>query len=225
MAPVVCCAACGTLSEGPFCSQCGAPMSGDAGPRRERRAWVVAGLLSVAAVAAVLALVLRGAPEAVVPAMGNVGSQAADLLPPAELAALPPRERFNRVFDRMMRAGAEGDSTTVATLSSIALAAYADIDSVDADARFHAGLIAIQTGDFPGALAVADTLERQAPGHLFGPILIGAVAGLEHDSTALRRAFDLFRARADRELARTDRPEYLEHRQLLTQFQQAAETQ
>lgn len=225
MAPVVCCAACGTLSEGPFCSQCGAPMSGDAGPRRERRAWIVAGLLSVAAVAAVLALVLRGAPEAVVPAMGNVGSQAADLLPPAELAALPPRERFNRVFDRMMRAGAEGDSTTVATLSSIALAAYADIDSVDADARFHAGLIAIQTGDFPGALAVADTLERQYPGHLFGPILFGAVAGLEHDSTGLRRAFDLFRARADRELARTDRPEYLEHRQLLTQFQQAAETQ
>ena len=71
---------------------------------------------------------------------------------------------------------------------------------------------------------MADTLEQRAPGHLFGPILLGAVAGLEHDSTALRRAFDLFRARAERELARTDRPEYLEHRQLLTQFQQAAET-
>lgn len=221
MAPVVRCAACGTLSEGPFCPECGGPV---AGRSRERRAWVAAGLLAVAAVASVAALVRGGPPEVVVPAMANVGSQAADLLPPAELAVLPPRERFDRLFDRMMRAGAEGDSTTVATLSSVALAAYAEIDSVDADARFHAGLIAIQTGDFPGALAVADTIERQAPGHLFGPILLGAVAGLEHDSTALARAFDLFRARAARELARTDRPEYLEHRQLLTQFQQAAET-
>ena len=224
MAPVVRCAACGTPVEGLFCSQCGRPLAGQPRRLRERRAWAVAVLLAVAAVASVVALVRGGAPEAVVPAMGNAGSRGAELIPPAELAALPPRERFDRVFDRMMRAGAEGDSTTVATLSSVALAAYAEIDSVNADDRFHAGLIAIQTGDFPGARAVADTLEREAPGHLFGPILLGAVAGLEHDSTALRRAFDLFRARADRELARTDRPEYSEHRQLLMQFQQAAET-
>lgn len=222
MAPVVRCAACGTLSEGRFCSQCGRPLAVQG---RERRAWVVAGLLVVAAVASVAALVRGGPPEAVVPAMANAGSRGAELLPPADLAALPPQERFDRLFDRMMRAGSEGDSNAVATLSSVALAAYAEIDSVDPDTRFHAGLIAIQTGNFPGALAVADTLERQAPGHLFGPILQGAVAGLEHDGTALRRAFDLFRARAEQELARTDRPEYVEHRQLLTQFQQAAETQ
>ena len=45
--------------------------------------------------------------------MANAGSRGAESLPPADLAALPPRERFDRLFDRMMRAGAEGDSTTV----------------------------------------------------------------------------------------------------------------
>ncbi len=105
------------------------------------------------------------------------------------------------------------------------MAAYADLDSVDADTRFHAGLIAIQIGNFKGAHALADTLEARDPGHLFGPILVGALARLEGDTVAYRQALDRIRERAPSELARTDRPEYVEHRQLLTEVQQAAETQ
>jgi hypothetical protein len=123
-----------------------------------------------------------------------------------------------------MRAGAEWDSATVASLSPLAAEAYAQLDSVDADTRFHAGLIAIQIGNFPGAHALADTLEARDPGHLFGPVLLGALARLEGDTAEYRRALDLFRQRADRELARTDRPEYVEHQQLLTEVQRAAET-
>ena len=114
-----------------------------------------------------------------------------------------------------MRAGAEWDSATVASLSPLAVDAYAQLDSVDADTRFHAGLIAIQIGNFPGAHALADTLEARDPGHLFGPILVGALARLEGDTAAYRQALVAFRARADAELARTDRPEYIEHQQLL----------
>ena len=139
------------------------------------------------------------------------------------LASLPPAERFAEVFDRMMRAGAEGDSMTVAHLSPMAAAAYAELDSVDADTRFHAGLIAIQTGDFAGARALADSIEALAPGHLFGPILTGALARLDGDTAGFNAAVRLIRRRADGELARTDRPEYVEHAQLLTEVRQAAE--
>ena len=96
---------------------------------------------------------------------------------------------------------------------------------MDADTRFHAGLIAIQIGNFPGAHALADTLEARDPGHLFGPILVGALARLEGDTAAYRQALVAFRSRADTELARTDRPEYVEHQQLLAEVRQAAETQ
>jgi len=224
MAPTVRCGACGTHSDGAFCHHCGRALSGGPGRPGDRQAWVVAWLLAAAAVALVLAVVLRGAPNPAVPVMSNAGGSVAGVVPPPDVSALTPRERFDRLFDRVMRAGAGGDSITIANVSPMALAAYEQLDSVDADARFHAGLIAIQIGDFPGARALADTLERRAPGHLFGPILLGALAGLEGDTAGSRRAFDLFRERAQRELARTDRPEYLEHRQLLTEFQQAAET-
>jgi hypothetical protein len=157
--------------------------------------------------------------------MANAGNAAAGIAPLPDLSALSPEERFAELFDRLMRAGTAWDSATVAALSPLAVAAYAELDSVDADTRFHAGLIAIQIGNFEGAHALADTLETRDPGHLFGPILVGALARLEGDTAAYRRALDRFRARAPDELARTDRPEYVEHRQLLTEVQQAAETQ
>lgn len=192
------------------------------GRTQDRRAWLAAWILAAGAVAAVVAGVVRGAPEPVVPAMASAGGRPVTL---PDLGGLSPAERFATLFDRLMRAGAERDSATVASLSPLAVEAYARLDSVDADARFHAGLIAIQIGNFPGAHALADTLEARDPGHLFGPILVGALARLEGDTTAYRQALVAFRSRADTELARTDRPEYVEHQQLLAEVRQAAETQ
>ena len=64
-----------------------------------------------------------------------------------------------------------------------------------------------------------------APPQKLGPILVGALARLEGDTAAYRQALVAFRSRADTELARTDRPEYVEHQQLLAEIRQAAETQ
>jgi hypothetical protein len=224
MAPTVHCAECGTRSDGAYCQQCGAPLGGRQGHPRDRRAWVVAGILASAAVVGVATLVARGAPGPSVPAMANAGGRPAAVAPLPDLSSLGPHERFARLFDRLMRAGAEWDSATVASLSPLAVEAYAELDSVDADTRFHAGLIAIQIGNFPGAHALADTLEARDPGHLFGPILVGALARLEGDTAAYRRALVQFRERAPQELARNDRPEYIEHQQLLAEVQRAAET-
>ena len=223
MASTVRCAGCGTPSDGAFCEECGTPLDRRGSRAKNRRAWLVAWTLAAAAVAAVVAGVIWGAPEPVVPAMAGAGARPV-AAPLPDLASLSPEERFATLFDRLMRAGAEWDSATVASLSPLAVEAYAQLDSVDADTRFHAGLIAIQIGNFPGAHALADTLEARDPGHLFGPILVGALARLEGDTAAYRQALVEFRARADAELARPDRPEYVEHQQLLAEVRQAAET-
>lgn len=213
MARPVRCTACGHPGSGAFCPQCGRPSADRA---RERRAWLVGWtLVGVAVVVVVAGLARAPAARSAAPAGGIP-----DL---AGLASLPAPERFAEVFDRMMRAGSEGDSMAVAHLSPVAAEAYADLDSLDADTRFHAGLIAIQTGDFAGARALADSIEAHDPGHLFGPILDGALARLEGDTAGFNAAVRLFRGRADGELARSDRPEYAEHAQLLTEVRQAAE--
>jgi len=248
--PAATCPACGARTGGPFCPACGAPV----GPRPcrdcraplkagarychrcgadqqatpaqagDRRPWIVAGTLTVVLVGLVVLRVLRGTPAPAAPQMANAGNEAATGGAAPDISALTPRERFDRLFDRLMRAGAEGDSATVVNFSPMALGAYAQLDSVDTDARFHAALVEIQIGDFAGARALADTIEQREPGHLFGPILLGTLAGLTNDSAGKRSAFAAFLAGYDREMARTDRPEYLDHRQLLTEFKQAAET-
>ena len=199
------------------------PKEGRRNRSAERRVWLVAWLLAGSAVGAVVFGVARRAPAPTVPDMANAGGRSASLVMPPELGSLSPHERFERLFDRLMRAGAELDSTTVASLSPLAVQAYAQLDSVDTDTRFHAGLIDIQIGNFAGAHALADTIEARDPGHLFGPILEGALARLEGDTVAYQKALEQFRERAPGELARNDRPEYTEHQQLLTEVQQAAE--
>jgi hypothetical protein len=181
----------------------------------------------VGLVGLVLFKVMRDAPAPVVPEMGNVGTPGAAFgaAPAPDISQMTPRERFDRLFDRLMRAGAEGDSSSIVNFSPMALGAYAQIDSadIDADARFHAALVSIQIGDFAGALALADTMERRDPTHLFVPVLRGTVAGLTGDTTARNRQFTVYLRHYDAETARKDRPEYLDHPQLMTEFKREAE--
>jgi len=193
------------------------------GGTQDRRAWVLGGLLAAAAALGVAAAVLRGAPAPVVPAMGSAAASVSVVPDLPELAALPPKERFAELFDRMMRAGVERDSMTIARLAPLAVAAYGQLDSLDADTRFHAALIAIQLGDLRGARALADTIEQRDPGHLFGPIILGALARLANDTAGFNANLVRIKTRADSELARTDRPEYAEHAALLTEVRNAVE--
>jgi Double zinc ribbon len=241
------CAACGaTLSpRARFCHRCGRPATPPAAlgratlPARERRAWVVAGVLCVALLALIVLKVIRDARPAAAPDMANPGAVSAREAPgaqagpfagggtpggaPPDISRMTPRERFDRLFNRIMQAADQGDSTTVLRFTPMALGAYAQLDSTDADARYHAAVLRMQVGDMAGALALADTILARDPGHLFGYVIRGAVASIQHDTARRRQAARDFLAHFPAESA-AGRVEYQEHQPTIDEFRRAADS-
>ena len=226
------CPACHTaLSPGArFCHRCGARAGGGNAPgaRRERLAWIVAG----SAVLLVVLLVLWRSgsfrPSAP-PEMANVGNVGAG--PPSsglstrapDISSLTPEQRFDRLFDRVMRAQESGDSVTVRQFTPMALGAYAMLPPPGSnnDQLFHVALIELANGETAAALARADTLLTRSPGHLFAHYIRGEAAEQRNDTALLARSYRDFLANYDAEL-RTGRGEYTEHANLLADFRTRA---
>jgi hypothetical protein len=135
---------------------------------------------------------------------------------------MSPRERFDRLFNRVMQAAESGDSATVEQFTPMALGAYQQLDSIDADARYHAAVIHLQVGDLGAAKALADTILKHSPGHLFGYLVRGTAAQFEGDSTGLHRAERDFLKHYPTEMA-AKRVEYAEHQPVVDEFKQQAE--
>ena len=250
-APLRVCAACGSQLTGPFCAKCGAPAEnracsacrtplspgarfchrcgapaepGASSAGRERTAWVVAG---AAAVVALLLMVWKiGGARPTVPDMANAGNidagrGAGPVGRAPDISAMTPRERFDKLYDRIMLAAEKGDSQTVAQFAPMALGAYELLDTVNADARYHSAMIHLTLGDFPGALALADTIQAGAPGHLFADIVRGETADRTNDTALLSRSYRDFLEHYDREV-KAGRVEYEEHRPILDDFRTRA---
>jgi hypothetical protein len=140
---------------------------------------------------------------------------------PPDISNMSPRERFNRLYNRVMTASQSGDEATVSRFTPMALLAYAQLDTIDVDARYHVALLKVHTGDVIAPRALADTILAQTPGHLFGYIIRGTVARFRKDQPELRRAYAGFLRRYDAEM-KLARPEYAEHRTSLEDFRKAA---
>jgi hypothetical protein len=193
----------------------------------------VAGALCLVLLALIIFKVIREAQPAAAPEMANAGSQSArDGVsdggpggtaggPPPDISRMSPRERFDRLFNRVMQAGERGDTAQVVRFTPMALAAYGQLDSIDADARYHAAVLRMQIGDVPGALALADTILARSPGHLFGYVIRGTVASLQNDTARRQQAERDFRAHFAAESA-AGRPEYQEHQPVIDEFKQGA---
>ena len=216
------CTQCGealTL-ESEFCSKCGAQKGSVAaggvatGGGSSQTKWVVPAGILVAAVAISLVFLLR---------INNGGSTVG--LPPqgVNAAALPdlsqmtPRERFDRLYNRVMQAAEQGDAATMQQFSPMALSAYDMLEEVDTDARYHAALLRLHTGDVPGSAILADSIEAKTPNHLFGFIIGGTLAKWQNDPAALAQVYTEFLAAYDEEIA-AGRPEYTEHERSIQGF-------
>jgi hypothetical protein len=220
-----------------FCHRCGRPANAGTGagtvagtatvPSRERTAWIVAAVLCVLLLAAIMVKVARNASPPAAPDMANAGAVSAQESPgPAErapdISRMSPGERFDRLFNRVMQAAEQGDTAQVARFTPMALGAYAQLDSINADARYHAAVLRLQVGDAAGAAALADTILMRDPGHLFGYLVRGAVGDFRGDTASVRRAAREFLSHYDAE-QRSGRIEYREHEPALADFKQNAE--
>ena len=225
-----------------YCHRCGRPTGPGAGPAatrlapRERTAWIVAGGLCLVLLAAILFTVVREAPAPAAPDMANAGAQGGREASPGggpfsagaagtapDISQMTPRERFDRLFNRVMQAAEQRDTAQVERFTPMALGAYAQLDSVNTDARYHAAVLRLQVGDAGGALALADTILARSPGHLFGYIVRGAAAAFQGDTTTARRAGREFLSHYDAEL-KANRIEYREHEPAIEDFKRQAES-
>lgn len=186
----------------------------------ERITWFVAGAITMALVGALI-LKVRQAPVVVDPEIaGPVASTGATGTPP-DISNLSPRERFDRLFNRVMRAAESGDEATVTNFAPMALSAYGMLDQIDADARYHAALIDLHTGNIDGASALADSILTADPGHLFGYIVRGTIARFQKNDAVLQQAYKDFRSHYAAEKKRA-RPEYEDHAKSIEEFRVAA---
>ena len=218
------CAACGAPGSGNFCSSCGASRGGvrEVAPVRDRTPWIVAGVSAAGMLGLLLFTLARQSPVQPVAASAAMGGPVAAGESPPDLSAMSPRERFNRLYNRVMRAAQAGDEATVSRFTPMALAAYEMLDSLDADARYHAALIRAHTGDVEAARALGDSILARTPGHLLGYVVLGTAARWRKDDKALQQAYRAFLAKYDAEM-KAKRPEYSEHRFSIDEFRRAAQ--
>ena len=183
-------------------------------------AWGVA-LGAVAALGIGIALIARKEGPARTPTLAAASAEAPAAGTPPDISNMSPRERFDRLYERSMRASESGDTVTVARFAPMALLAYQQLDSVDADARYHAALLRLHTGDIPGAAALGDSILALTPGHLFGYVVAATVGRWRHDEPATKAAYAAFLSHYDAEM-KADRPEYTAHKMIMDDMHQRA---
>lgn len=219
------CPSCRTiLSAGArFCHVCGAPLAAGrraaAAPRPFGAAgiapWLAAGAVVVVAVI-IAALRMPGDRPVAAPAGAAAGPTSA-----VDISQMTPRERADRLFDRIVRAAEAGDTAQVLQFQPMAVTAYGMLGGLDSDARYHVGLIHALAGDLDAARAQVDSLRTEVPNHLLGAMLEYTVARLAGDPDGQRRAYRAFLDAYDAEMA-SPREEYVAHEQAIRAFRTAA---
>lgn len=211
-----------------FCHLCGTALgSRAAGSRSHAVPWIIA---AVTVALAVVVLVARtGGPSPSIAGQGGGSPAAPSIAPPAagmattDISSMTPRERADRLFDRIMRAASRGDSGEVRFFTPMALQAYALLGSLDTDARYHVALIQAEAGDIAAVAAQADSLEAASPSHLFVSMLRAEVAERRGALVEMRRWYRRFLDQYQAELA-TGKQEYRDHQAALDAFRQQAQS-
>ena len=134
---------------------------------------------------------------------------------------MTPDERANRLFNRVMTLAEAGKQDSVRFFLPMALGAYAQLPTLDPDARYHIGMLQMAGGDATAALAQADTIQRSSPTHLFIYVLRAHAYQQQGNTQLERRAYADFLRNEPAEIAKK-RPEYTDHGDNLASFKAEA---
>jgi len=215
------CPSCGAqVSEGTrFCHQCGKPIQAQSSRiEASSVAWIALGVAAVALVVSALAFVRTPGrvPVATAPALGTPLASR-----PPDISNMTPREAADSLFNRIMRAHEAGNADEALRFRPMALQAYQMIGELDADARYHIGLIHAVTGNVAGAQAQVDSVRLADPQHLLATMLAFTIAQLQGQRDAGLAEYRAFLQSYDAEIA-TDKSEYRDHQRALEGFRQDA---
>jgi hypothetical protein len=207
---------------GRFCGQCGAPVAGVPHATRSFTAqWGAVGLAVLTLVILAVLIVREPRGSAAAPLDAAAGSTSAGAAPP-DISGLSPRQRFDTLYNVVMRASENGDAARSARFAPMALMAYAELPEVDADARYHAAVLRLHVnGDTKPALLLADTIQASDPQHLFAFMIRGSAGQLAGDQAMVRAAARGFLSAWEQEIA-SGKQEYQDHRIMLDQFRARA---
>jgi hypothetical protein len=176
-------------------------------------------ILTLAVLVVMIARQPQGQPAGPQDAAAASGSAGAA---PPDISGLSPRQRFDTLYNVVMRASESGDAARAARFAPMAFMAYDQLEEVDADARYHAAVLRLHVeGDRKPALLLADTIQATAPYHLFAFMIRGSAGQLAGDEAMVRKAAKDFLSAWDVEIA-SGKPEYQDHRIMLDQFRQRA---
>jgi hypothetical protein len=128
-----------------------------------------------------------------------------------DISALSPRERADRLYDRVMRLAEQGKTDSVEFFAPMVMSAYQMMGPLDADAHYDLGRVGEVTGVNSLAKAEADTILRSNPTHLLGLALAARTAATERPPSAARGYYRRLVAAAPAELKK-NLPEYARHR-------------
>jgi hypothetical protein len=198
------CAGCrASLTPGArFCHRCGTP-AGSRPPEgartgRDPLPWAVA-LISLCALIALVGgqrfAAARGAgldaPQNALPQAGLdfPASDQAGMRAP-DISAMSPRERANRLYNRIMVLHEQGKTDSVQFIAiNMFIPQLRSMEPLDAHLRYDLGRVGEVAGTADVATAQADTILREQPNHLLGLILASRAARMRGDETAAL-AFD-----------------------------------
>jgi len=135
---------------------------------------------------------------------------------------MTPHEAADRLFNRVMAASEQGNTDEARRFTPMALSAYAQLGTLDNDARYHVALIHLVASDLKSARTELVKLRKGAPHHLLGYLLEYEIAERERNTTAMVRISKAFLAAYPKEIAIT-RSEYQDHHANIERFRQAAQ--
>lgn len=177
------CNHCGSKVAGSakFCNQCGntvadAPGAGRAAAHKsaakstftENLPWWIAGVAMFAAIMVLgTSMVRPGGPVA--PAAGTPAAAGT----PPDISQMTPIEAADRLFDRVMRSSAEGDSASAQAFLPMAIAAYQRAEPLNYDGLYHLATLNLAAGNLEAALDDAVRVLEEEPDHL---LALGAAA-------------------------------------------------
>jgi tetratricopeptide (TPR) repeat protein len=155
----------------------------------------------------IIALPIVRPEEAVPPGTAPVAGGGAGAV---DLSTMTPREAADRLYERVMRADAAGDSAQVQMFLPMSVQAYAQARPLDPDGLFHLSLLLQIGGEYADGLAVAQEALEGNPDHLLNLGAAAQAAEGQGDVGSARAYWGRFLEVYDQEMAK-GLPEYGDH--------------